>query len=265
MSQMKVVIDIGGTGARFGLVKSQQVTSVGKASIRSVSELANAVMRFTKNITPSAVAVAVPGTLIGDKVQLSRNAGWLVGDTPALIGNALGVSKDRVRIVHDGEAHVLALCRNQNVNFGAINFALGTSVAFGALDAGGRVLRSLSGDCWEIGDFMLNTSAKNKFLWHALGTAGLDELSRWTDDDGLSKYGSRLGNFVVQMSKIFRPRTVGLSGGIIKHNWGRIQEGFYEEFNRIKEFKKVTPTPQVIVRDDIADTAALIGLSTLIG
>ena len=93
-------------GVRVGLVKNQQVTSVGRVRIGSASELANAVMRLTKSITPSAVAV--PGTLSGDKVKLSRNAGWLIGDTPAIIGNALGVGKDRIRIVHDGEAHVLA-------------------------------------------------------------------------------------------------------------------------------------------------------------
>ena len=148
------------------------------------------------------------------------------------------------------------------MKLGAINFAIGTAVAFGVIDAQGRLLKPLYGDSWEIGDFQINTRSDKKSLWQALGSQGFDELSQWRDQDGFKHYGIRLGKFVSQMSLLFRPRTVGLSGGIIRHNWPRIREGFDEGFSTIGDYADILPKPDVAAQD--SDYTALAGLSTLL-
>jgi len=258
-----VVVDIGGSGTRMGIATKKGVTSIQKMSgVRSTDALAGAVGRLIGGGIPSAVAVSAPGIIKDGSVQLSRNAGWLVGDTVGKISSSLGVRERNVHVISDGEAHAMALRSHPDAKFGAINIAIGTSVGFGAIDSKGSILRSLTGDSWDLGNFELNTRAEEKSLWHALGGEfGFKELCKWADEDGMKHFGYRLGGFAVQMAHLFRPRTVGLSGGVIKHHWNRIKPGFYDEFSRLDKFGEVLAKPSVIVLDH--EEAALTGLATL--
>jgi hypothetical protein len=262
-SPMNVVIDIGATGVRLGLAAQSGVQRVSREKVESATQLVAAIYRLTNGATPDALALAVPGILNGKQLKLSQNAGWLTGDIPSLLSSAgLDMAHDAIMIVNDGEAHVMALRCHPDVRYGAINFACGTGVAFGVLDFNGNLLRSLSNDNWEIGDFQLHTKAREDALWYALGSHGFNELiqSRGVND-GAKHYGWRLGRAAAQMTLLFRPQTIGLSGSVITHNWSRIQAGFHEEFACLKEFEKITPTPRVIVLDE---HSALTGLSALL-
>ena len=261
---INVVVDIGGTGTRIGLAKNHSATSVRSVNVNSYDDLAIEIRRLTQRAKPSAVAMSVPGVLIDGILKKSTVAPWLEGNVEVLLGSYLEFTNEKVTVVSDGQAHALALRSRPDVKYGAINFALGTSVAFGVIDAKGRLQRPLYGDNWEIGDFQLDTRCKDKSLWYVLGKLGFNELSQWRDADGFEHFGARLGNFVSQMSLLFRPRTVGLSGGIITHNWHRIGRGFRKEYDEtMNKYVRILPKPAVIAQDD--EHTALIGLATLFG
>ena len=258
-----VVVDVGGSGSRLGIASKTDISSILRdEKIDSIDALASAIRKLTGGEIPDAVAVSAPGIIKGGNVVFSRNAGWLEENTAKKISSSLKMHEKNVHIVPDGEAHAMALRRSPKVRFGAINFALGTSVGFGALDMKGDVLRSLSGDSWDLGNFKLITRAENKSLWHALGgNFGLKELTRATDLDGFRHYGWRLGSFVAQMAHIFRPGTIGLSGGVVKHHWKKIGSAFYEEYDQLDEYFEVLQKPTLVVQD--FEESALTGLSTL--
>ena len=262
MSQI-VVVDIGGSGMRLGLATQRGVISIRReAGINTVADFAAAVRRLVGGGVLDAVALSVAGFVHNNNVQLSARAGWLVGNTAEKISLALGINKRRVYVVNDGEAHAMALRRHPETQLGAINIALGTSVGFGAIDVNGNVMRSLSGDNWDLGDFKLHTRAADKSLWHALGGEfGLKELMEWSGSDGAKHYGYRLGAFAIQMAFVFRPKTIGLSGGVIKHYWKYIKPGFDDEFSILNQYSRVLSKPKVIALS--YDEPALAGLATL--
>jgi hypothetical protein len=105
-------------------------------------------------------------------------------------------------------------------------------------------------------------SASEEKVWRLLGSAHLDELQQRTDIDGCEHFGRMLGGFTAQLSLIFRPRTIGLSGGVIRHYWERLEAGFYERFNEYPDNvgQPLLSDPEVIVPD--VEEAALTGLST---
>ena len=112
-------------------------------------------------------------------------------------------------------------------------------------------------------DVRLVTNAPDKEAWLLLGGRGFDEQIQRTDTDGGKYFGWRLGSFASQLALIFRPRTIGLSGGVIKHFWDRIESGFREELHtRLGHLGYILPMPEVAVSDEYA---ALTGLSTLFG
>jgi len=262
MSQF-VVVDIGGSGARLGFATKHGITSIRKVSgIDSTYALVAAVMQLTGGRIPDAIALSVPGIISNSSIQYSYFTGWLAGDTVGIISAALKVDRRNVHIVPDGEAHAMALRRHPGVNFGAINIAVGTGVAFGVIDANGNMMRTLSGHNWELSSFALHTRAKDKAVWYALGgTKGFIEQKDRTDRDGLRHYGYRLGAFAVQMAHIFQPKTIGLSGGVIKHYWNAIKDGFIDELGVLNRHKNVMAKPNVIAMN--YEETALTGLATI--
>jgi hypothetical protein len=104
-------------------------------------------------------------------------------------------------------------------------------------------------------------SASEEKVWRLLGSAHLDELQQRTDIDGCEHFGRMLGGFTAQLSLIFRPRTIGLSGGVVRHYWERLEAGFYERLSEyLNNEGQPLPMPAVIVPD--VEEAALTGLST---
>jgi glucokinase len=259
---INVVVDIGGNGTRLALVQGNGLFNRRNENPKSMPELIDAIYRLTNYKNPSALAISVPGLIRGKQVLCSANATWLVGDTANVLMRQFGLKNEKIHVVNDGEAHALALLYHPEAKFGAIHFALGTGVAFGVIDKNGKIQRSLSDDNWEIGDFEIETSASNKAVWYALGSSGFNELRQRTDIDGVERFGTRIGMFAVQMALLFRPKTIGLSGGIIREYRSRIESGFWWEYNRrIDKFADLISKPTVIMLND--ECAALTGLTTL--
>jgi predicted NBD/HSP70 family sugar kinase len=247
-------VDIGGSGARLGIVDGRRITAIQREAVTSVDELIGAIKKRATRI--NGIAISVAGFVHGDsgRVTLSRNAGYLEGELKARLESSFPAVS--IHIVNDGEAHALALLKTPNLKLGAINIALGTSVAFGVLGENGRVVRSLSGGNWDIGDLWVRTSASDPCAWWALGQKGLEELERKYGDGAYDRFGYRLGSFASQLATIFRPNTIGFSGGIITKYWSRMEKAVKGEFRA-----PLITSPTLIAQQ--YDEPALIGLSTL--
>jgi glucokinase len=259
---INVIVDVGGTGTRLALSTSKGIQSMRHRNPDSLPSLINEIRELTNNIRPDALAMAVPCWVRNKQVVRCHTARWLEGDPAEIIGRELALRDDRIHLIHDGEAHALALAKHPNVRFGAIHFAVGTGTGLGVIGHDGNILRSLSGDSWEISDVRLITSAPEKEMWRFLSAPGFKEQQERTDTDGYREYGLLLGGLACQLSLILRPKTIGLSGGVIKYHWQRIKGGFFEELNgRLGHLDHIMPVPEVIVLND--EDAALTGLATL--
>ncbi|MDR1321664.1 MAG: ROK family protein [Gracilibacteraceae bacterium] len=260
---INIAVDIGGTGARLALSARGGIQNIHYAKPDSLPALINAISRLAGGKGPDALAIAAPGRVRDKKVIDCYSARWLEGDPARVIRRELALREDKIQLINDGEAHALALRKRSNIKFGAIHLAVGTGLGFGVIDENGKILRSLSGDNWELSDIRLITRSPENEVWRLLGARGFKEQQERGDTDGYQYYGWRLGSLASQLALIFRPRTIGLSGGIVRHHWRRIQGGFrYELEKRIGSLKHVMPVPEVIVLDDDED-AALTGLTAL--
>lgn len=141
----------------------------------------------------------------------------------------------KVRIVNDGDAHALALkaayAQKKRLCASAVNLALGTAVGMGILDWTGRLLHTCQGHDWEVSPWQMDTTAKEKALYWALGSEGLCDLeSRYGNPDAYVIYGHRLCHFLAHdLVPVFRPRIIGLSGGIVAGHLQEIKEGVKRE------------------------------------
>ena len=163
----KIIVDIGGSGTRIGIVSEHGVAAIQRESLDSVEGLIAAIRARTDKVT--GVAVSVPAFVQGDsgKVILCRNAPWLVGNLSQQLKNAF--PDIPIHVVNDGEAHALALLSRSDLKLGAINLSIGTSVGFGVLGINGKVVRTAGGENWDIGDMWIKTSASEPYVWWALG------------------------------------------------------------------------------------------------
>ncbi len=136
----------------------------------------------------------------------------------------------KIAAVNDGEAHARALLYpKRNVRLGAVHLAFGTSVSFGVINSKREIVRTCNGENWDIGDYMLRTREKPYEVWYKLGTDGLRELEDNLPDDPYYHFGLRAGGLLTNLAVIFRPRTIGISGGIISSHGGRILDGIRDE------------------------------------
>jgi hypothetical protein len=82
----------------------------------------------------------------------------------------------------------------------------------------------------DLGGFRLHTSASPGQVWDALGNAAYHELVRSLGErDGVSQYGARLGAFLGQLSNVFQPSTIVVSGGLTEAHWVFMQRAVLEE------------------------------------
>ena len=253
---MKIVIDIGGSGVRMGVVSEHGVASVRRESVHSIDELIRAIRNCGANVT--GIGISVPGIVNAEKgaVLLSRVAPYIEGNLREKIVNAF--PKTDVYIVNDGEAHALAMLSLPNLQLGAINLSIGTAVGFGVLSDKGKIVRTLSGENWEIGDLWIRTRAPEPYVWWALGEKGIENLKNDLGDNAYIHFGHRLGAFASQLALLFRPRTIGFSGGFIARYWDIIKDNVYKEFQNVQP---VLLSPQLVAQKDTE--AALVGLSML--
>ena len=159
---------------------------------------------------------------------------------PFLIGKLRDNLKERfscgnVRIVNDGDAHALALKsaykQNGVSSDSAINLSLGTAVGFGILDWKGELFHTYFGHDWDVGSWQCDTRARNKALYWALGSQGLQELEKkYRIPRAYISYGHRLCHFFGHdLVPVFHPKIIGLSGGIVAAHFKDIEEGIRRE------------------------------------
>lgn len=252
-----LVVDVGGSKTRFAISRSGEVGPIHSGKFNSYDQLIASLR--TLSPSPNAIAISVPGFVNHEKgyVRLSRNAPWLEGDLRKKL--SLSFPGARVLVHSDGEAHALAMNRLHRLEVGAISVALGTAVAFGALDREGKIYRPLSGENWDIGDLTLHTSASTKEVWSALGTPGFDSLMTKDPHDGPVQFGYRLGALLVHLTILFQPRTIALSGGLVREHWDEIENSAKEELRHVPAHLH-----QPSLRPILVEEAALEGLAWLL-
>jgi hypothetical protein len=277
----KIVVDIGGSGVKIGILDGDGVFGISRHNVTSVEQLADLIRCAAKGDV-SAVGLSVAGFVNAAQgtVRRSAVAPWLEGDLARRLKTLL--KTENVAIVNDGEAHALCLLRNPDIRFGAICLSFGTAVGFGIIGPDRKPVRTLSGENWDIGSILQQTrasipyeQARNFFsgnkpndakhllpIWWLLGSNGFEQLVRDMGSNASGHFGYRLGYFLSQLTILFRPRTIGLTGGIIRNHW----DGDMKR-NTIAELRQnicLHDVPDVEVIKLAASESALYGAAELI-
>ena len=242
---MKLLIDCGGSSVKI----EQYVQGVRSATHpfnpTSLDEFYKCIEYMAKGNDPAAkpCVVGIAISLCGDydcgdydyiNEEVIRCCAY-----PFLIGRLQDNLRERfkcskVHIVNDGDAHVLALrsvyAQKGLCADGAVNLALGTGAAFGALDSRSNLFHNWQGHNWEVGCWQCDTRADHKELYWALGSEGLKILEKTQGDHAYISFGHRLAHFLGRdLVRIFHPRIIGLSGGIVAAHFPDIEEGIRRE------------------------------------
>ena len=277
---MKVLIDVGGSGVRFatcGILKKNIEIKQCKKNIGSIEEFVRVIKKVSNGRHVEGIAISAAGFVDSKNgvVLQSNQARYLMVE--GWLANRL--KKDfpfsKVAVVNDGEAHARALIyRNAHVKpvkFGAIHVAFGTSVSFGVINEKGKIIRACNGGNWDIGNLELRTSEDEHEVWVILGRGDTD----WRPKHGLEKlkseksnpylhFGWRAGSFLKNMATVFRPRSIGISGGIVEDHKNDIMQGIRDCFRDPvgwKEYEKESPVEFVVL--DYSN-AVMEGLTTLL-
>ena len=255
-----VVVDVGGYSTQMGLVDSElKIVNTQAVQVDSVEALAANISDICSN--PKKVAIAVPGPVDYSKnmVKSSIFCPWVVGELPKKLRSMLGENVE-IQLLNDGDAHTLAMIERKDIVLGAISISLGTSFGFGVLDKNGKLVRTLSGDNWELGHFIISESPLTGFEYsskvgYLFGNNGLTALKQKYGDSAYKLYGELLGGFLLKLTVIFQPNTIFLTGGITKH-YGKKFIPFVDDIlsNRCKFVNK----PIIITSNDF--DSALTGL-----
>ena len=240
--EMNLLVDCGGSGVKIRrYVKGILQPDTHRFAPKSFEEFCKCLGDMARDGNPSAhphvtgIAIAICGAY--DYVTEAVLNCWAY---PFLIGRLKDKLKERfkcenVRVVNDGDAHVLALrsVRKQKgmSSNSAINLALGTAVGFGILDWKGNLLHTCRGHNWEVGNWQCDTSARNKAQYWALGSQGLRALEeKHGSPNAYIYYGERLCHFLGRdLVPVFHPRIIGISGGILAAHFDDIKEEIRRE------------------------------------
>lgn len=240
-NDMKLLIDCGGSGVKIKRYVGGVLRSTHQFKPKTREGFYNRIEEMAKDGNPVAepriagMAISICGEY--DYVNEEVKTCWFY---PFLIGRLRSdlVKRyrcDNVHIVNDGDAHVLALkqayAEKGQKLASAINLSLGTSVGCGILDWRGELLHTCQGHNWEVSSWRCETSEENKNLYSALGNEGLERLEeKHGSSDAYIFYGQRLCHFLGRdLVPLFRPRLIGLSGGIAVAHAEEIREGIRRE------------------------------------
>lgn len=176
-----------------------------------------------------------------------------------------------VHVVNDGDAHALAL-KAEYVQDGfscpssAVNLSLGTAVGFGLLDCKGDLLHTCQGRNWEVGNWQCDTRESTKDLYSALGSPGLSSLEeRHGSPIAYIYYGQRLCHFLGRdLVPLFRPKIIGLSGGIIAGHFQEIDEGIRRECEKSRYREPGNPLYGVVIHLSHEKDSVMLGLTELL-
>lgn len=257
---MNILIDIGGSGIKVADYKNGVI-----GRISSYNHFSN-YTEFVRLIKDKCMGERLRGLAISTAGFANPEEGQIISCkcAPYLEGYIVRKLKNdfpfcKVVVINDGEAHARALLSpKRNVKFGAIHLALGTSPAFGVINSKREIVRTCSGENWDIGDFQLRTKEKPYEVWYKLGADGLRDLEENLAGDAYYHYGMRLGALLKNLAVIFRPATIGLSGGIIISHSRAIMDGVRSEYQDPVRSRKV----DFVIID--SQNAAMEGLTTLL-
>ena len=251
-----IVVDIGGTGVRIGIISESGGASVQCVIINSIEDLSNEIKKRAPY--PSNIAVSAHGFIDykSGSVLRAPSAPYTEGNMKEKL--EADFPNANVFVINDGEAHALALLKHSDIELGAINIAVGTAVGFGVIGENGQLLRSLSGDNFDVSHMFIRIEDRDSDVWWACGSHGYTDLvQKLGEEEGTKQFGCRLGVLASQLATIFRPRTVGFSGGFIAHNWKKVEPMIRNEFK-----VPILTSTSLIAQIDTA--AALIGLATFL-
>ena len=230
---MYILIDIGGSGIKIADYSNGVIGRIekhGLDSFKSFDDFVNAIRaRCGRNLL-WGIAISAAGFVNSEegKIISCANAKYLEGDTVRKLKREFPLAK--ITVVNDGEAHARALLYpKRNVKLGAIHLAFGTYVALGVINNRGKIVRTCNGENWDIGDYVLKTSEAPYEVWEKLGRDALEKLENKHSDDPYYHFGQRAGGLLNNLAVIFRPRTIGISGGIITSHGRRILDGIKSE------------------------------------
>lgn len=248
-NDMKLLIDCGGSAVKIKRYVGGVLRHTYPFKPTTREEFYNCIEEMAKDGNPVAkpritgIAISICGEY--DYVNEAVKTCWFY---PFLIGKlrddlVARYGCDNVRIVNDGDAHVLALKRayakkGQKLA-SAINLSLGTSVGCGILDWRGELLHTCQGHNWEVSSWQCETSETTKSLYWVLGSNGLKSLEeKHGSSDAYIYYGQRLCHFLGRdLAPLFRPKLIGFSGGIVAAHAKEIQEGIDRECE-LRHFRK---------------------------
>lgn len=257
----KIAIDIGGSRTRWVVMTNGRQGILKNGTIDNMYSLVQRIRSSFKDGKVEGIGLSIPGFVDYEKGQVlfCRSAPWLMGNLRGTLRREF--PNATIHIVNDGEAHALSLLNDPRNRLGAINVSIGSAVGFGVLDIQGKPIRSASGTNWDIGDFKITTRSDNQAIWWAVGTNGLRELEERVysgkQREAYNHFGYRVAILLSQLAVIFRPNTIGLSGGIISNGWSAMEETVRTNFIRPPELN-----PQIIKSN--FEEAAIAGLFTLL-
>ncbi|MGI6258495.1 MAG: ROK family protein [Anaerolineaceae bacterium] len=257
----KIAIDIGGSGIRWVTMTGGRQSLLRNGPIDSMNSLVQMIRLSFRDGNVGGIALSIPGFVNSEKgeVLFCRSAPWLKGNLRGAMQREF--PNATIHIVNDGEAHALSLLKDPRTRLGAINVSIGSAIGFGVLDIHGKPIRSASGTNWDIGEFKITTRSDNQAIWWAVGTNGLRELEERVysgkQREAYNHFGYRVAILLSQLAVIFRPNTIGLSGGIISNGWSAMEETVRTNFIRPPELN-----PQIIKSN--FEEAAIAGLFTLL-
>ncbi len=227
------LIDIGGSG-----IKSVQLPLYGDPNISDMTKLIHHQSPDWDNFVPwlaenglldrEHIGISCAGFINSNGlIKLCRIAGWknvnLINDIKAYAPNA------HVYLLNDAEAHLMA--HHDLFAKPMITLSLGTSVGFAINNHHNQIIRPADGFNFDIGAISIPTKASCNRVWWALGSQGLTELiTNMGEKEGIRQYGYRLGAYLVSLCSIFRPKSLVLSGGIIKNCGHLLYQPLCDEF-----------------------------------
>ena len=243
---MKLLIDIGGSGVRvskysFGRIHEQQrIASQDELKEMTCELFARLIEKSANGDRIDGIALSVAGFVDSENGVIRRSGCAEKLNGPIVRKLQSFFPRIPIHVINDGEAHARALLDPQHevlfgdrtVRFGAIHLAFGSAVSFGVINAKKQIVQSCDGGNWDIGDFQLEYDSNRDWdkVYYKLGDKGYQALC----DDGISdrdyEFGLRIGYFVRKLAVIFRPRTIGFSGGRFLENPAEIMRGVRETF-----------------------------------
>ena len=282
---MKLLVDCGGSGIKIRrCIRGELGPDTHRFKPKALEEFYKCLEKMATDGNPSFHSrVTGIGISVCGKYDYSNEEVKTCYFYPFLIGRLKEWLKERfkcedVRIVNDGDAHVLALKSIYEQNglrlANAINLSLGTSVGFGILDSTGDLLHTCHGHNWEVSNWLCDTRAGNKMLYWALGSNGLLALEK---QHGSPKafiyYGERLCHFLGHDLALnlgrnpasnFRPKVIGLSGGIVVAHYNDIEEGIRRECEKRNYCASGGPLDGVDIYLSTEQDSVMRGLAVLV-